>query len=147
MRPGLRGRRALPILGLALVAAGALAGCSGMLVSSPKDLPSWSPGPLIPAGIAQGVLRYDGECVRLQVDDGPSFVVIWPEDTRLREDLVPPMVVDGSDRVIGSLGDRVSIPGTAVPAGTWRDHRDQLIEDVPKECRDQALWFGVPLRP
>ncbi len=147
MRPGRRVRRALLPLGLGTAATVVLAGCSGMLVSSPKDLPSWSPGPLIPAGIAQGVLRYDGECVRLEVENGPSFVVIWPEDTRLREDLVPPMVVDGRDRVIGSLGDRVSIPGAAAPAGSWEDQRVRLIEDVPKECRDQALWFGVPLLP
>lgn len=147
MRAGRRARRVLPVLGLTAAAALAVSGCSGMLVSMPKDLPSWSPGPLIPAGIAQGVLRYDGECVRLEVDDGPSFVVIWPEDTRLREDLVPPMVVDGGDRVIGSLGDRVSIPGAPFPAGSWREQRDRLIKDIPKECRDQALWFGVPLLP
>jgi hypothetical protein len=140
-------RRALLLLGLAAFAAVTVSGCSGMIMTMPKDLPSWSPGPLIPAGIAQGVLRYDGECVRLETDDGPSYVVIWPEDTRLREDLVPPMVVDGRDRVIGSLGDRVSISGAPYPAGSWRDQRDQLIEDVPQECRDQALWFGVPRLP
>jgi hypothetical protein len=147
VRLGRRVRRASVSLGLGAASTVVLAGCSGMLVSSPKELPSWSPGPLIPAGMAQGVLRYDGECVRLEVEEGPSYVVIWPEDTRLREDLVPPMVVDGRDRVIGSLGDRVAIPGVASPAGSWQEQRVRLIEDVPKACRDQALWFGVPLMP
>ena len=57
------------------------------------------------------------------------------------------MVVDGQDHVIGSLGDRISLAGAPFPAGSWKEQRDRSIEDVPKECRDQALWFGVPLRP
>lgn len=144
MAPG-RVRRAFLSVGLVALAGVTLSGCAGMVISAPRDLPSWSPGPGIPAGIAQGVLRFDGNCVRLETEGGPSYVVVWPEDTRLREDLVPPMVVDAGGRMIGSLGDQVSLPGAPFAAGSWKEQRDRLIEDVPKECRDQALWFGVPL--
>ena len=59
---------------------------------------------------------------------------------------MPPMVVDDRDRVIGSLGDRISLAGAPWPAGSWADLRDRLVEDVPKECRDEALWLGIPFQ-
>lgn len=117
-----------------------------MLPSAPIDLPAWSPGPAMPAGLARGILRWDGDCVRLETTDGPDWVIIWPEGTRLREDMVPPMVVDDRDRVIGSLGDRISLAGAPWPAGSWADLRDRLVEDVPTECRDEALWLGIPFQ-
>jgi hypothetical protein len=117
-----------------------------MISSDPIDLPSWSPGPSLPTDTAQGTLRWDGDCVRLQPEDeATSWIIVWPDGYRLREDLVPPIVVDGHDRSFGSLGDRVTLPGIAFPAGSWKAQRDRLIEDVPRACRDEALWFGVPL--
>lgn len=118
-----------------------------MMPSAPLDLPAWSPGPGLPAGIAEGILRWDGDCVRLETDDGPDWVVIWPEGTHLREDLVPPMVVDAHDRVIGTLGDRVQLAGVAYPVGSWPELRDRLVEEVPRACREEPFWLGVPLRP
>jgi len=138
-------RRALATLTVVLCATVVLSGCSGMVPGAPIDLPAWSPGPDIPAGLARGTLRWDGDCVRLQTDDGPDWVVVWPPGTRLREDMVPPMVVDDGDRVIGSLGDRVSLAGAPWPAGSWIQIRDRLLEDVPNECRDEAFWLGVPM--
>lgn len=137
-------RRLVRAAGLSMAAGVLLAGCMG--VGERRDLPSWSPGPAIPAGVAQGTLRWDGTCVRLETEDGPSWVVVWPEGTRLRDDIVPPMVVDSGDRVLGSLGDRVSLAGVAYPAGSWELVRDQLIEDIPRLCRDEAFWLGVMLR-
>lgn len=113
----------------------------------PRDLPSWSPGPDLPPDLARGVLRWDGECVRLEADDGPAYAVIWPPDTRLRDDLIPPMIVDGHDRVIGLLGDRIALRGTPFPAGSWAEQQDRLVEELPERCRADALWFGVPLFP
>lgn len=118
-----------------------------MVASAPRDLPSWSPGPALPAGLARGVLRWDGDCVRLEADDGPVYAVIWPVGTRLREDLIPPMVVDGHDRVIGLLGDLISLPGAPFPPGAWADQQDRLVVDLPQRCRGEALWFGVPIGP
>jgi hypothetical protein len=116
-----------------------------MMVGAPRDLPSWDPGDGIPAGLATGILRWDGQCVRLQTQEGPDWIVVWPEGTRLREDMVPPLVVDGSDRAIGYLGDTISLAGAPYPAGSWEQIRDRLIEDIPRECRDEAPWLGVPL--
>jgi hypothetical protein len=122
-----------------------LSGCSGMISGVPLDLPSWSPGPGIPAGIAEGILRFDGDCVRLDTDEGVGYVVVWPAGTRLREELAPPVVVDAHERVVGTLGDRMSLPGAPFPPRSWADQRGRLIVDVPAACRDRALWFGVPI--
>ena len=140
-------RRLAAILVPAAAAAFLLASCSGMMPSAPIDLPAWSPGPGLPAGLADGILRWDGDCVRLETEVGPDWVVIWPQGTRLREDLVPPIVVDGQDHVIGTLGDQVRLAGAAYPAGSWTAVHDRLVEDVPRACRDEAFWLGVPLGP
>jgi hypothetical protein len=137
-------RRVLLALAL-LTGSVVVAGCTGMGVYHP--LPGWSPGPVIPASVVQGTLRWDGTCVRHEADDGTAWVVVWPTGTRLREDNVPPLLVDDGDRGIASLGDRITLPGTGSPVGSWADERDRLTEEVPRDCRDEALWFGAPLRP
>ncbi|MFN8623049.1 MAG: hypothetical protein U0869_20115 [Chloroflexota bacterium] len=71
--------------------------------------------------------------------------MVWPVGYRLREELVPPLVVDGHDRSVGSLGDRVTLLGMAFPAASWAAQHDLLVEDVPRACRDEALWFGLPV--
>jgi hypothetical protein len=134
-----------PALVAAIAAAAlTLAGCTGMGVYHP--LPAWSPGPLVPASVAQGVLRWDGECVRLEADDGTVWVVVWPEGTRLREDNVPPLLVDEGDRGIAYLGDRITLPGIPAEAALPGPQRDRLLDDLPAGCQTASVWFGVPLR-
>lgn len=98
----------------------------------------------IPAGLARGRLHWDGECVRLETEESTDWMVVWPPGTRLREDMVPPMVVDVRPGD-GQPGERVSLPGASWPAGSWKEIRDRLVEDVPNEYRDEAFWLGVPL--
>lgn len=92
-----------------------------------------------------GKLVQVGGCLRVEADDGSSYLLVWPPDLLATvEDSVvrvkTGMVTGNSNEVVLHLGDTVRLSG-----GTTSDLPAQLAERVSPNCTEPYWVVGLEL--
>jgi len=113
---------------LSLLAGGllALSACSGTNTLAESSAPTAPAGAQVDLPVSDwsaqsgshfglsltGTLVRDGECIRLQVDDGSSVTPVWPAGHTAYQDTSGIIiVVDGQGRVVARTGQRIDYVG------------------------------------
>lgn len=117
--------------------------------SSPSDhvisqLPTYnmSADAPVPAGIVDGRLIDQRDCVLLQQSDGSKLMIVWPAGFRRDGESI---FIDTSP--ITHLGDDVQLTGGSFTEENYQVLQQLLNSALPPDCRIGTYWLTVEVRP
>lgn len=123
------------LLSFAVVVAIAASGCSNKPVVSPSPVSFFplqeNPNPDTMSALLVGKLVLVNGCLRVNNDEGTSYLPIWPRSFAWRTSGNTIEVIDGNGRLAARLGDHVRVGGGEMPAQYISKY---VLQPLPESC-------------
>lgn len=127
-------------------------GCVGpvwIVGQGPRVLDAFFPqlasvGPISTTTFLEGKLLLINGCLRLQVDENTSFLLIWPFGFSFNKEENPMQVYDGAGRVEAHVSEKIKVKGGELsylkpPPGELTE--TVLVQALPKACSSGPYWI------
>lgn len=109
-------------------------------------LPLQPPTNMAMAALMQGSLRLVDGCLRVAAEgDEQSFLVIWPNDTRLEFQGETAALLNGEGQLVARAGDAIRLGGGADESAGAGERLAELIPGMPIPGCPGPYWIAAPL--